>query len=318
MVHWDEDARKDLLIGQSDGKLNLFLNIGTDASPTFDGGTFLQVGPAGSKVDMDVTSRATPTMPDWNNDGNKDLIVGDLYGNIHVFLNEGTHDAPDFVSETYIQEDGANLAVPGIRASPVIYDLDWDGKKDLLTGNTTGELLFYSNVGTDAAPTFSGYVLLDADGVAIDLPGSYRSRPSVCDWTGDGLIDVLIGYGDGGSGGNGKVRLYQGVPLPGDFNGDGLVDDYDLDRFATCFTGEDGGPLPPACVLGDFDGDDDVDCADWDAFVLVWTEPEGPTMPPEVVCGGPIPTVSEYGLILMGLVVLGFGAAVLRRRGTAG
>ena len=47
MVYWDADARKDLLIGRSDGKVQVFLNTGTDEDPTFDNGTYLQVGPTG-------------------------------------------------------------------------------------------------------------------------------------------------------------------------------------------------------------------------------------------------------------------------------
>ena len=42
----------------------------------------------------------------------------------------------------------------------------------------------------------------------IDLAGSPRSRPFVCDWNEDGYPDVLIGAGDG------LVRLYEGVPEP--------------------------------------------------------------------------------------------------------
>ena len=49
VVYWDADGRKDLLVGRSDGLVMIFLNIGTDADPHFDGGAPLQVGPPGSK-----------------------------------------------------------------------------------------------------------------------------------------------------------------------------------------------------------------------------------------------------------------------------
>ena len=207
-VYWDADAHKDLITGTPDGTVLLYLNTGTDTDPTFDSGTMLQVGPPDSKTELFVGLRATPTVVDWDNDGLRDLVVGAYDGKIHLFINEGTDTAPDFLTETFAQENGSDLVVPSWRSSPVILDLDGDGKKDLLTGDTYGQLLLYSNVGTDAAPTFSGYSLIESDGVPIDLAGSPRSRPFVCDWTGDGYLDVLIGAGDG------KVYLYQGIPEP--------------------------------------------------------------------------------------------------------
>lgn len=86
--------------------------------------------------------------------------------------------------------------------------MDGDGKKDLLAGNTEGQLLFYHNIGTDAAPTFGSYSLVQANSVNIDLASSARSRPSVCDWNNDGRLDILVGGADG------KVHLYQALPEP--------------------------------------------------------------------------------------------------------
>jgi len=233
VVYWDADLCKDLLIGQADGKVKIFLNVGTDEKPTFDEGTFVQVGEPGAKEDIDVGNRATPSSVDWNNDGKKDLVAGAYDGRIHLFINEGTDTEPDFVAKTFAQEDGIDLLVPGSRSSPVIIDLDGDGRKDILAGNTYGELLFYSNVGTDPEPSFSGFRLVEAGGVPIDLIGSPRSRPSVCYWTGDGYfgpadgyIDVLIGAGDG------MVRLYRGIPIPADLDLDGDVDFTDFALFS--------------------------------------------------------------------------------------
>jgi hypothetical protein len=209
VVYWDDDNRKDLLAGLSDGTVQIYLNVGTDDDPTFDGGANLQVGEPGSKTDIDVGDRATPIAVDWNSDGRKDLVVGSLSGCIHVFINEGTDVAPDFRVEMLAQEDGDTLVVSQIRSSPAVMDLDDDSRKDLLTGNTEGELLLYPNVATDEEPAFSGYLAVESDGVPIDLEGEPRSRPFLCDWTGDGRIDVLLGA----AGGN--VRLYQGTESVG-------------------------------------------------------------------------------------------------------
>lgn len=216
VVYWDADPRKDLLMGLADGTVRIYLNTDSDAAPMFDGGSNLQVGPASGKLDIDVGSRATSVVTDWNSDGRKDLVVGALDGRIRVFLNEGTDTAPDFVSEFYAEADGSALTVPSGRASPVVLDLDGDGKKDILTGNTAGQLLLYSNVGTDAEPRFSSFQYVQADGVNIDLPSAPRSRPSIADWNADGRWDVLIGDATG------KVHLFIAVsePLLTDFDGD--------------------------------------------------------------------------------------------------
>lgn len=246
VVYWDGDGRKDLLIGRVEGKLEIFLNIGTDEGPTFDGGTLLQVGQPGSKINIDVGDRATPSVVDWNNDEKKDLVVGAYNSKIYIFINEGTDTDPDFLTETFAKENGSNLIVPGQRSSPDVFDLDFDGKKDLLVGNTYGQLLFYSNVGTDASPTFSGYSPVESAGVPIYLPGDPRSRPFVCYWTAsadtsvvDAYPDVLIGASDG------QVHLYQGIPEIGDLDGDGCVDLADFALFAIywgqTYCGECGG-----------------------------------------------------------------------------
>jgi hypothetical protein len=206
VLDWDGDGRKDLLVGTNEGLVRIYLNVASDSAPAFDAGTTLQFGLESNKVDIDVGDRATPVCVDWNNDGRRDLLIGSYYGFVYKLINEGSDTSPDFLSMGFVSASGGILEVPGYRSSPVVQDLNDDGKKDLLTGNTDGELLLYANEGSDAAPNFSSCQLVEAAGVPIDLPGEARSRPFVCDWTGDGYLDVLIGAEDG------KIHLYQGLP----------------------------------------------------------------------------------------------------------
>ena len=207
VLYWDADLLKDMIVGQADGTVKIFLNIWTDGYPIFDTGTFLGVGKSGLKNDINVGARATPSVVDWNNDGRKDLVVGALDGRIHVFINEGTDTEPDFVFDSFAQENDAELVVPSGRSSPEVFDLDFDGRKDIITGNTDGQLLFYRNVGTNKTPEFSGYTLVESDNIPIDLPDMPRSRPFIGYWSLDDYPDILIGAGDG------KVHLFQGLPL---------------------------------------------------------------------------------------------------------
>jgi hypothetical protein len=232
VVDADLDGRKDLIVGEAEGTIRLYLNINTDDDPMFDGGTLLEVGEPGLKAAIDVGQRPTPVVTDWDNDGRRDLLVGEKDGKLHFYPNTGSNSAWNFLEVEMIQEDIADLIVPSLRSSPHVQDLDLDGKKDLLLGNTEGQVLFYSNQGSDAEPVFSGYVLVEAAGTPIDLAGTPRSRPFVCDWNNDGINDLLAGSGDGyirlyigsddltdaGDGGHPSapdaISLYQNVPNP--------------------------------------------------------------------------------------------------------
>jgi hypothetical protein len=275
VVYWDADKRKDLLVGQADGTVKIFLNIGTDEEPVFDAGRIINVGL--DNENLDVGSRATPMLIDWDNDRLIDLVAGAIDGKIHIYLNCGCNGElpPSFDFSTssgiFAKEDGLDLVVPTNRSSPVILDLDGDDKKDLLTGNTEGQLLFYKNVGTDDKPNFSGYTLVESNGVAIDLEGMPRSRPFVCYWTGDGYFgpidnypDVLIGSGDG------KVRLYRGIPptktKQGDLDGNGIIDLADLALLITYWPQTGCGP----CDGADLTGDGNVDKDDLHRFLDIF------------------------------------------------
>lgn len=265
VVYWDEDDRKDLLVGQADGKVRIFLNTGTSGEPIFDSGQFVTVGDDGEN--LDVGSRATPTFVDWNNDGMNDLVIGGLDGRIHIYLNCGCsggvppafYDSPP--EGIFAKENGLDLIVPSDRSSPEIMDLDGDGNKDILTGNTNGQLLFYRNVGTDAAPVFGGHSLVASNGIPIDLPDSPRSRPFVCDWTDDGYPDVLIGAGDG------RLHLYQSVAQPGDINKDYGVDFMDFAVLVSYWPSDCGD-----CGGADLTGEGRVDFVDVAALLTYWLE----------------------------------------------
>ena len=203
VVNWDDDGRKDLLVGTAEGTVRIYLNVGTDTEPLFDNGAFVQAGLA-QPENIDIGFRATPTWVDWNLDGRHDLLIGAGDGRLRLYLDTAAADEPQFAAAQIIQQNSGDLVVPGGRSSPVFADCDGDGIRDLLVGNTAGQLLLYGNVGTDTDPGFISYIEVLADGRVIDLPGEARSRPFVCDWTGSGHIDVLIGSGEG------LVYFYEG------------------------------------------------------------------------------------------------------------
>ncbi len=204
VVNWNNDSKKDLLVGAGTGNISIFINTGTDSNPVFGDGVFVQT--AGS--DINAGERATSIFKDWNNDGTNDLIVGELSGYINIFINENSNINPVFQSGILAKLGASNLEVLSDRSSPIFYDLDYDGKKDLICGNTDGNLLFYKNTNTAEAPVFSNFEKLKSLGSEINLPGTPRSRPSFCNWNNDIFIDVLIGASDG------QIHLFRGIPEP--------------------------------------------------------------------------------------------------------
>ena len=203
-VDWNGDDKKDLLVGTSSpANVRFYQNTGTDLAPVFSGYTNLQA--AGS--DIDVGLRATLDVVDFDADGLRDLIMGDGDGMLRYYHNSGSNQAPSLDAAQYLQAGGSNIDI-GLRSSPFVADLDSDNGKDLLIGDGDGMIWQYINTNTnpDALPTFSIASYLQSQAVNIDL--GQRARPFGCDWTGDGMLDLLVGDDTG------CVYLYQGVPEP--------------------------------------------------------------------------------------------------------
>ena len=100
----------------------------------------------------------------------------------------------------------------------------------------------------------------------------------------------------------------------GDGDRDGDVDESDRVSFEGCFTGSGGGPVTSSCFRMDMDGDTDVGCDDWVSFQNAWTSPTPPTDLAACLGVAPIPTVSEWGLLIMALAMLAGGTIMLRTR----
>lgn len=67
----------------------------------------------GQILNVVVPYCAAPDCVDWNNDGAKDLVVGqETDGNIRLFLNEGTDLDPKFTQYSLIMSNGVPISVP--------------------------------------------------------------------------------------------------------------------------------------------------------------------------------------------------------------
>ena len=164
-----------------------------------------------------------PQIVDWNEDGKKDLLVGDAFGFITLYLNTGTNDNPILTNTGRIKV-GSNDYNEGEKATPVVNDWNEDGKKDLVVGAEDGRIRLLINEGTNNNPVFNSIKYVQANSVDLDVSGSPddRSAPEVADLDGDGLKDLIIGMRTGmvsfytNSGTNANPVFTTGVNLQAD------------------------------------------------------------------------------------------------------
>jgi len=69
------------------------------------------------EVPSDVPGYSVPSFVHWDDDGKKDLVVGEgsgsSAGKVRVYLNVGTASAPEFSTYLLAQSNGSDLTVPG-------------------------------------------------------------------------------------------------------------------------------------------------------------------------------------------------------------
>ncbi len=203
LFDWNGDGENDLVLGLADGTVQVWTNVNTSANPIFALPVNLSFGPAAAKTDINVAARATPVIVDWNDDGRPDLLVGGLDGRVRLYLNTATGAEPSFAAEQFVQDGAHDLTVASGRASAAVADLDGDGRKDLVLGDTDGELFFFRNVGTDAAPRSTARPRFWPAVCPCTSPAR-RARGRSWATSTTTVPDLLVGTLDG------QVRLYVG------------------------------------------------------------------------------------------------------------
>jgi len=135
---------------------------------------------------------------DMNNDGVKEIILGDLsFSNLNLLSNGGNKDTAHFTAQEMFFPLNSISANIEIFPAAFYVDVNNDGAKDLVAapnilGNSKNlENWYYKNTGTANFPVFTyqeSQFLVDE---MIDL--GTGAAPAFWDYNGDGLLDILVG-----------------------------------------------------------------------------------------------------------------------------
>ncbi len=210
----DNDSKKDLIASPNiSGSENyqsvwLYKNIGTTTVANFQfvKNNFLQ------DEMIEVGEGAYPVLFDNDNDGLKDLVIGNLgYYNVNTnntkltfYKNVGTLSQPSY---SLITRDFANLSAIATASLlgcfvPTFGDIDNDGDIDMILGDCSGKIHWVENIaGAGVTCNFSIFKN-NFFGLAAPTANAY---PQLIDVNRDGKLDLLTGRK------NGRLYYYQNI-----------------------------------------------------------------------------------------------------------
>ncbi|MHB8883188.1 MAG: FG-GAP-like repeat-containing protein [Thermodesulfovibrionales bacterium] len=133
----DNDGSDEMIVGSRDGSLRLYRNTGSREAPRwslephyFDG---IRAG-----------AFSAPAVGDLDRDAIPEVMIGaggfsDDSGRVVLYKNAGTLREP-----LWTVAEGVSIHA-GKDATPVLFDIDADGRLDLIVGNADGKLTFFRN-----------------------------------------------------------------------------------------------------------------------------------------------------------------------------
>ncbi len=158
LFDYNKDGKPDLFIG-SDGyyqsssgillsRISYYMNTSTPGNPSFTLQTknFLN-------IDTSAFKGAAPAFGDIDHDGKTDLIIGHIDGTVSYYKNMAASDSVTPVwqlTQKALKDNTGTIINVGGYAAPFVYDIDKDGRKDLLIGSTYGTLGYYQNLSSTA------------------------------------------------------------------------------------------------------------------------------------------------------------------------
>jgi hypothetical protein len=229
------DGKPDMLLGDTTGRLHLFLNTSPSGYP------MVLSYSSSNYQGIDVGQYGTPQLFDLDKDGLTDLIMGYRRGvfvdtnmiytwrtSLAYFRNTGTQSQPQFtlITDTLggINVNDSYYHYYDGYSSPCFFR-DSSGVTQLFVGSGTGLIFYYNNIDgnlagvfgkdsnmvhtTDYDTFYSVLYLTTDDGTVLPIDMKRKSAVTVGNLNGDQYLDLIIGNFSGG------LNYFVGTPPPG-------------------------------------------------------------------------------------------------------
>jgi hypothetical protein len=171
----DGDGRPEILIGiEQTGYVYAFRH---DGSPYLEGSAIF--------AETECGIWATPCIYDLDGDGMPEVIICDKScgqpaagGNVYIWRSDGTAYLPG--SGGVVDSTGRSFM-----SSPVVGDIDGDGRPEIVAVNTYGNVLALNHDGTPVSGQGS---------IIADFHLQNQASPALADFDSDGKLEIVVGF----------------------------------------------------------------------------------------------------------------------------
>jgi len=238
----DDDGDYDIILGEYNGTVKLYMNIGSSTNPEFLFHEQIE--------GIDLSGYSIPKLVDIDFDLDLDLFVGQMNGNISFYENIGSNQNYNYSLVTHNYQGISTDS----RSSIDFLDIDGDQDLDIVMGSQYSNIVSYENIGDIYEASFIANETMFFPSLGLNL------NPVL--FTINGENKLLVGTSAGGA----YLLELDSCQMAGDYNYDLIVNVIDIIYVLNIILGQD--IYSNNCSL-DLNNDYEVDI--FDILILVDT-----------------------------------------------
>ena len=188
IIDMNGDGVKDLVLADSSNRLAIYYNTAANGATVQVFSNPIYANDSVLKVPLILPDRRFD-IGDWNADGHPDVVTGTYDQNVYLILNLGNVGKTPVFNGTF-----TNLISISYNFYPRLYDINYDGKLDLVRGINWGDVSYWLDPFYQGLGSIHALSIEDAAGTNINLrPYTDGAIVDFGDLNGDDSADIVIG-----------------------------------------------------------------------------------------------------------------------------